>query len=848
MRPFYRHILIAILLVINILTGKASPVEEVEEISVTLIVKRLGSTEIPAMLDGRTIYLPVQAVFDFIKIKNTRTEKNDSISGYFIDMRSTFLIDQNKLQIVFKNKTYKLNAKDFVQTEEFLYLKSSWFAEVFGLDCFFDFRSLSVNLASTADLPAVREIHQLAMRKNLVHLTGEKSADTIIGRSGDRFHAGTADWSILTTRETNGESNTRLNLGLGMMIAGGEANAFLNYTSGQLVTPSRQYYYWRHVNNDNPLMRQFTLGKIYTPTTATLIGPISGIQISNTPTRYRRAFGNYTIYNKTEPGWTVELYVNNVLVDYVKADPAGMYKFEVPMVYGNSMIKQKFYGPTGEERIQEQFISIPFNFIPKNEIEYTITAGVVEDEYRSKFSRAEVKYGLSNFMTIGTGTEYLSSISSNKLMPFVNTSIRIGTRILLSGEHAYGVRTKGILTLRLPSNIQLDVDVAKYDKEQRAIRYNYLAEKKAVLSVPIRGGKMNAFTRLTYSELSLPKFKFRTGEWMISTIFAGVSSNITLYGIFTDPAYPYIYSNFSLSAFLAKGLRVTPLIQFEHNERRFSQLKFDVEKSISRNGFVNFSYEKYTGSNSEYFNLGLRYNFNFAQTAFNIRKGSRTTTTSLAARGSVFYNDKTRSLSTSNQSNVGKGGLIISSFLDINCNGKRDEDEPSCKGLSIRISGAQIGRFDRDSNYQVTGLEAYADYQMELNKDALPNVAWQLAKSTFSITIEPNRMKLIEVPVMVVGEVSGTVFEEDGDVKKGLNRMIINIFSKDSTFRTQVISEKDGYFNFMGLKPGEYFAQVDAKQLNTLNLMSNPSIISFVIKENIDGDIIEEINFTLRRR
>ena len=839
------RILFLTLLFVNVLESSAKPPTEIEEISVTLMVKRLGSTEIPAMIDGRTIYLPVQAVFDFIKIKNTRSATNDSITGYFIDARSPYLIDAGRQLIRYKDKTYTLEKNDLIKTDEYLFLRSAWFQDVFELDCSFEFRSLSINLSSKTDLPAIREIQQQTMRKNIVRLTGEKIADTVIGRSGDKFHAGAADWSILTTRETNGETNTRLNLGLGMMLAGGEANAFLNYTSGQLFTRSRQYYYWRHVNNDNAAIRQFTVGKIYTPTTSTLIGPITGIQISNTPTTYRRAFGNYTIYNKTEPGWTVELYVNSVLVNYTTADPSGMYSFEVPMVYGNSMVKQKFYGPGGEERTQEQFISIPFNFIPKSETEYTVTAGVVEDEYRSRFSRAEVKYGLSNFMTIGTGTEYLSSVPSNKLMPFVNTSFRLGSRMLVSAEHAHGVRTRGVLTLRLPSSIQLDVDVSRYNKEQRAIRYNYLAEKKAVLSIPIRGKGMNAFTRLTVSELSLPKFKFKTAEWMLSTVIAGVSSNVTLYGIFTDPAYPYLYSNVSLTARVFKSFRITPLIQFEHKEKRISQTKLEVEKSVLRNGFLNMSYEKYIGSNSTYFNVGMRYNFDFSQANFNIRKGTRTTTTSIAARGSVYYDDKNKRFSANNQSNVGKGGLIVSSFLDINCNDIRDAGEPDCRGLSFRISGAQIGRYNLDSNYQVSGLEAYANYLMEIDKDGLESVAWHLPKSTYSITIEPNRLKRVDVPVHVVGEVSGMVFQENGTDKKGLNRMIINIYTKDSVFVTKVVSEKDGYFNYMGLKPGEYFASMDEQQLTTLKLITSPSRIPFKINSMLEGDIVNDINFTL---
>ena len=123
---------------------------------------------------------------------------------------------------------------------------------------------------------------------------------------------------------------------------------------------------------------------------ATLYNPVIGVQLTNTPTTYRRSFGSYTLSDRTEPGWIVELYVNNVLVDYVKADASGFFTFEVPLVYGNTMVKLKFYGPWGEER-KEQNINIPFTFLPVKTLEYTASAGIVEDSVQSRFSRASAK-------------------------------------------------------------------------------------------------------------------------------------------------------------------------------------------------------------------------------------------------------------------------------------------------------------------------------------------------------------------------------------------------------------------------------------------------------------------------
>jgi hypothetical protein len=77
--------------------------------------------------------------------------------------------------------------------------------------------------------------------------------------------------------------------------------------------------------------------------------PIVGATIRNTPTTVRKAKGSYIINVSTEPLWTVELYINNVLVDFTTADAAELrYLFNVPIVYRFTTLKLKYYGPTGE--------------------------------------------------------------------------------------------------------------------------------------------------------------------------------------------------------------------------------------------------------------------------------------------------------------------------------------------------------------------------------------------------------------------------------------------------------------------------------------------------------------------
>ena len=118
-------------------------------------------------------------------------------------------------------------------------------------------------------------------------------------------------------------------------------------------------------------------------------------------------------------------------------------------------------------------------------------------------------------------------------MPYINASIRVANNLLLSGEYAFGVRAKGTFSYRLPSNIQLDLNYTWYDKDQKAIFYNYREERKASLIVPLKIGKLSTFQRFSVNQIILPTSKYTTGEWLISGSLFGVNTNLTTYALFS---------------------------------------------------------------------------------------------------------------------------------------------------------------------------------------------------------------------------------------------------------------------------------------------------------------------------
>ena len=831
--------------------------EYYDEVLITLYVPRIGSLEIQAIVYNEQLYLPIKGLFDFLKIRNSLSPDFDVVEGFFIYPQDTYSVDKINNRIVYRGKPFNLDTRHLIRTEDNLYLKSQYFGQIFGLECSFDFRNLSVTLNTAIELPAIREMQQELMRRNINQLRGERKADTVIERSYPFLHFGMADWGLTSLQETKKGNYTRFNLGLGGILAGGEINLGLNYYSREPLTMRQQSYQWRYVDNKHSGLRQITLGKIYPQSVSSVFAPVIGLQLTNAPTTYRRSFGTFTLSNTTGPGWMVELYINNVLVNYTKADASGFFTFEVPMVYGNSIVKLRFYGPWGEESMTEKYISVPFNFIPVNQLEYTVSAGIVENNDKARFARANLNYGLSRNFTVGGGVEYLSSVSSGKLMPFVNASLVLGSHLLVSAVHTYGVSSKLAVNYRLPSNLQFDVSYSRYVKGQTAILINYVEEKKLVISMPMRGKKFTAFSRLSLNQFTFPfsdlvstktEMRYTSAEYLFSSVIAGINSNFTTYALFTDKKSTSVYTNLSLAIRFPAGIRFLPQAQYEYKQGKFNMMKAEIEKNLFIHGFLSLSYEKnFTNQKNSLLSIGFRYNFSFAKTFFSASTSGKSTITTQSARGSLMVDGKTRYVGTSNETYLGKGGIVVSPYLDLNCNGARDPGEPKAVGLKLHINGGRIERDGGDTVTRISGLEAYTHYFLELDKSSFDNIAWQLQKHTFTVIIEPNRFKLIEIPVAVVGEVSGTVSFKENNELKVMARIIVNIYNSKSHFITKVLTESDGFFSYVGLPPGEYTASMDPAQLIKLNMVSSPAV-PFKIRQNKDGDVVEGLRFVLEHR
>ncbi len=845
---FYSNGLGIYFLLLFILFGNSLKAQQTipghDELNVEMSVPKMGIVEIPVAIQGDDAYLPVQDLFNILQLKNV--EISTGLLGFIIHPDSTYHINYKDREIVYRNETYSLKESDIIESPTGNYLKSDYFGKVFGLHTNFSFRSLSVNFETDKELPFIRDMKRKEIRENLDRVKGVVNTDTIMPRRYPFFKPGFLDWGITSTQQTQFTNDNRLNLGLGTMFLGGETNVRLNYSTRVPFNSRNQFYQWRLVNNYSKFFKQVSAGRINTQATSSLFAPINGVQVSNSPFQNRRSFGTFTLSDFTEPRWTVELYVNNALVDFTVADASGFYTFEVPLMYGNTVVDLRFYGPYGEERTEERMINIPYNFVPKNEFEYTLSAGILENDENDRFSRLNMNYGLNNAITLGGGVEYLSDVSSGEVMPFVNASARVASGLLFSGEYMYGVKGEALLSYHTPESLQIDLNYIKYDEDQTAIRLNYLEERKISISAPIRTKAFYMFSRLSLNQILLPATKFTTAQLLLSGGFMGVSTNLTTYGVFNSRVdNPTIYSSLSQTYRLPYKLIFSPRVQYDVSRNTFTNLNIDLERPVFKNGFANVGYENNFRRDQHIFEFGLRYSFDMAQTSFSSRIGRNNSSYVESAQGSILLDDNTGYVMARNRTSVSRAALTLVPFLDLNWNGQKDPMEPGVPGLKLSNRQGNVSYNKDRTVIRITELQPYVDLLLQLDPMSLDNIAWKIPNPKIAVHTTPNHFQEIYVPIQVLGEVAGMVYFKDESGTRGQGRIIINILDAEGNQAARILSEGDGYFTHLGLPPGKYTAQVDAEQLQNIGYEASPEKMEFEIGVDEYGDIVDTLEFTL---
>ncbi len=829
--------------------GQESTSQDITIVPLTLNVSNYGTYDILCFVKDKKAYIPISDLFNLLRINSTYSKKDLKITGFVINEENTYEIDASKNTITHSGQLVKLQSEDLIATADQLYLESSYLGTIFGLQTKFNFRQLELTFSTALDLPYIKAMERERLYKNLgISNTSIPTDTSFIGKLSG-LKGGVLDWAFTNTQISGRKNEFRGIIGMGAGVLGGETQLNLFFNTDQPFSVAHQSFRWRHVNEASNGPKEIIVGTIQPNMISTIYNPVYGVTINSASTLTPTLFGNYRIQDKTKPGWLVELYINEALVSYKKADQDGGYYFDVPLIYGNTNIKLMFIGPWGEEKIQEKHIKIPYTFTPRGSIQYSLNGGKILDGENGHVFHGKFSYGLSNHVSVGGGLEYIGGGDRyhTKPVPYAEGSVRIGSDLLFSTNHYFGVRSQFSMNYDLPWNARLRIDYSNFKEGQKALFHNMQQQKRIVLELPFSKTLFSSFNRISYSQINFPGYTVSNAEWNTSFNAFGVNANISTMALFRNSQRLGLYSLLRMSFQNSHNLSVSPELKYDYQSKSLRTMRLSLEKRFMSKGSARIFFERDFIGQQNYLGVSARFNLNHFQLSLTERHSKKYFATTQSANGSILFDSNDHELLLSNSHSSGSGSLVLVAFLDINGNGVHDKKEPILPNFKFNINGNFRKHKSKKGGIHVLNLTPYKRYIIKIDPGSFDHIAWVVKNPTIAVDVVPNQIQKIQIPVSVMGEISGFVSLKDPintSVKRGIP---ISIYTQKGHFVGNTHTATDGYFNYFGLLPGNYTISIDSSYLERMNLIASNPILNVYIGESSDGYYLDGLDFELSR-
>jgi cell division protein FtsN len=831
-----------------------------EEIVLTFSHPAVGQFYISAVYSNNSVYLPAMELFNLLYINYEKGSGGKSLQGTWLTNDNKWEINTNTFRASSGNNNFALTADDFRVGELDLYLSPALFEKMFGLKFTINMSALNVSLQSDKTLPVEEKRKHEELRSQLQRQKeSEESFPMLYPRKRMIAGGGMVDYNLGLYTDNNGISELYSLTG-GMELLGGDIQGTVYGSAGYNNQPIKvSNASWRYAFAENPFLTSVRAGQVFT--TGLINQRILGGSVSNDPIEPRKIYNPYSIDGNTIPDSEVELYVNNQLTDYARADELGYYRFSFSLTYGTVRINLRIYTPGGQIITEERQLQIPFTFLPKGIVSYNVQGGAMDDglnevTFDKHALHGDVAYGLTNTLTIKAGTDYFSYYSNP--IYYGSFSARLFDQYLFNIDAAPNAYYRATATVTYASSRNLSLNYTKFDDDSLFNPMRAQQEIDASFYFPFKMFGLQSGARLggenyMYKSNNITNYNFdlntRVGRFNIRAnyrdkLIASTEETSFGFGLVTG-AVTYTFSRTPGVPVFVKGMFLRAQTQYDIHNKQMFMAGLQFSRTVFQKGRFNINIDRYIGTKSTFIQAGFILDLNSIRANSQYTSSGRRWAFQQTFNGSVGLDSRNTKLKALNREQVGRAAVSVIMFIDSNNNHKYDRGEEKIPARAIRLDESATIDMGKDSILRISQLQSYWKYNAEIVQSAIPNPTLAPASSYFSFIADPNRYKPIEIPLYRTSVIEGKVILKQEDIEEGLGgvRLFLKGTNKESEATLRTFS--DGSYYSMNLIPGKYTIEADPTQLAFLSAISKPEKLEFEVKALAEGDYISNLDLVL---
>lgn len=532
-----------------------------------------------------------------------------------------------------------------------------------------------------------------------------------------------------------------------------------------------------------------------------------GVTVSSYPLTQITNFTKKDFRGPLLPGWEVELYQNDLLIERFVSGGGAEYSFkDVILFYGLNRFKLIFYGPQGQIKEELETYNIGNNFVTPGESHYQFS--VLEDDDGSQNQIATVEMGVADFLS--TSLTYFSffdkSEKTYRQYGLLGMNGRLGAAIaslnLVQNSESGRAVEAGLSTSWSFLNLSfLQAEYQSFRKAEIDSTVNLVSSSTANAVV-----NLGHFLPLTLSGSVIKKSLIDD-----STETEVVQRSAWQIGKF------YFFNTFSRVlerqkawkgelSILGRQSYLTSKVSFEY-QSELEAIAADLQYSISDNYFTQARVRR--DFTNAYDDVSVNFVKMFESYRINVEALADTRERyyfggGLAFSGFLDVKHKKLGLSPHELSELGIVKAVV--YLDENQNMQFDENERPLNGVGFYVNNNEFEATTEDVGVAyLTRLPAYHKVSVRVDPRGLEDAYSMRPMTEGHVVLRPGVIHSLNFPIWQLTDLDGSITWQKGERVRGARGLKVQLWKKngDKPF-LEAVTESDGYFYFEGIPFGTY--------------------------------------------
>ena len=831
------------------------------------------------------VLLPLGTICQLLELAVTVSPQTGTAEGFIGRPDRRFSLDTHKGIARLAGKNLPFSRTQIERHRNDIYIDSQQLSAWFDLGLEVDVHAAAVMVNPTDPLPMQkrlareRQAAQARLRFSSYHDPGFPR----VPNAYTRLSGPTIDQSLtINSLPASGTQGTslRYTAQIAADVAHMGLNAFLTAESDHAITVS-QLSLGQMDATGHLLGRlhanEVTVGQIYAPAVPLVSDSqlATELFISSYPLYQARQFDTTTLTGVLQPGWDVELYRDQSLIDYQQASDAGRYEFKnVPITFGNNRYRLVFYGPHGERQEEVRRFNVGDALVPPGKNRYRLAI-------QPKRS-GDVEYTIEDDVGLRRNLSTEIGLTAIRLKDGLHSYGTIGLRGFTEGflgyVHLVADPKTGIAQEMGVSCLWRSTTVAiKQTLVSGLVSQTLSAEVNPIqnrTSLRLGNIPLPHTIHLLPTDFEIVQERTRTGaqrwEWHDRLSYQRYGLGVTNWLTWQSSVQPSLLATKNPSVLqptisiapqaqesttqrLSQGQGELLINQWHHNRLlqsqisydwlptlRFQQIALQTQKVLPDQRLQTLGlYYSLSGNN-----YGVTTALTRTQDAYSYGVSADLSTQRGLSLGmsismGLLHNPSDGHWDTNAQSQIAHGAILARVYLDTNNNYRQDPGEPGIPGVEFFVNDMSYSKpTGKKGTVLIDNLTPFEPADLRVSPASLSNPLWIPAQDGVRIVPRSGNVPVVDFPIVSTGEVSGTVYDPDNQEATGITLELVD--AKDQVLQKQ-ITAYDGFYTFSHVPVGNFHIRVSPIVAARRGYTASEAQIQIPI----EGGFLDGINITL---